>query len=95
LNRVVEWPGWPPRKESSIQVRRPQHFRGDQSRFAFGDGAGLVQGNGAQLAGLFQIDAALDQDAAPSGCGESADTVTGVAMTNAQGQAITSRTSAL
>jgi hypothetical protein len=44
---------------------------------------------------LFEIDAALDQDTLARRCREATDDRDGVEMTSAQGQAITSRTSAL
>ena len=41
--------------------RSPRH----QFRLAFGEGAGLVERDGLQVARLFQVRSALDQDAAP------------------------------
>jgi hypothetical protein len=41
--------------------------RFDQLRLAFGDGAGLVERDGLELARSFEIRAALDEDAAPRG----------------------------
>lgn len=49
-----------------------QDFGGDQLGLALCDGAGLVQGDGLDLPGPFQMDAALDQDAAAGGGGKAA-----------------------
>ena len=58
------------RSRSAARVQRAPL---DQSRPAFGHGAGLVERDGLQAACAFQINAALDQDAAPRGGGEAAD----------------------
>ena len=50
---------------------RHQRLDGHQHRPALGEGAGLVQCHGPDPAGLLQMDAALDEDAAP-GCGRQA-----------------------
>ena len=45
----------------------------DQLGFAFGQGAGFVERHGFQQAGLFQVGAALDQNAAPGSKCQAAD----------------------
>ena len=62
-------------------------------RFAMGDGAGLVEGDPGQLAPEFEEHPALDQDA-QARRGRPLTMVTGVEITSAQGQAITSSTRA-
>ena len=62
-----------PSEHLGIGDRRGKQFCGDQTGFAFGNGAGLVEGNDAQLAGLFEIDSTFDQDAASSRCRQPAD----------------------
>ena len=74
--------------------RRVIGLEGHQPWFAFGQRAGLVYRHGAQAARLFEEHAALDQDAAPPPA-RPLTTVTGVEITSAQGQAMTSSTSAL
>jgi hypothetical protein len=64
-------------------------------RLAVGDGAGLVQAPASAARPCFQIDAALDQDAAPGRRGQAADDGDRRRDHQAQGQAITSSTSAL
>ncbi|MPM96404.1 hypothetical protein SDC9_143567 [bioreactor metagenome] len=62
-----------PGKHLCFWIGGGQHLCGYQTRLAFRNCAGLVESNDAQFASFFQIDAAFDQDAAPSGCGQSAD----------------------
>ena len=54
-------------------IRTVPGLPGDQLRFAFGQRAGFVQRHGFQQAGLFQVGAALDQNAAPGSKCQAAD----------------------
>ena len=63
-------------------------------RFAMGDGAGLVERDPGQLAPEFEEHPALDQDAQARRGERPLTMVTGVEITSAQGQAITSSTRA-
>lgn len=66
------------------------------ARLAVGEGAGLVQGQAVEASALFQEHAALDEDAvAGGGRAMPLTMLTGVEMTRAQGQPMTSITSAV
>ncbi len=71
---------------------RPIH----QARLALGDRACLVQRDSLEPSSSLEVNAALDQDAARRAAAASPLTiVTGVDITSAHGQAMTSNTSAL
>jgi hypothetical protein len=88
-------PGYRPTPKSLSRIRSGPDFGCDQLRFAFGDRPRLVEGNDFQLTGIFQINAAFDQNPRRAALASPLTTVTGVAITKAQGQAITRRTKAL
>ncbi len=62
-----------------------------QGGLAFGQRAGLVEGEGLDMRQRLQRRAALDQHAQPGRLGESADDRDGVLITSAHGQAMISR----
>ena len=54
--------------DHGFRHRVGQNDLSDQLGLAFGNGPGLVQRDGLELAGFFEVDAALDEDAAPRRC---------------------------